>query len=52
MPILARESWWKSSAIDTPLVAFLPADADYWRPRWDLMPQRDGFVRLWIPPQP
>ena len=50
VPIMARESWWKNPAIDTPLVAFLPAAADYWRPRWDLMPKGDGFVRLWIPP--
>ena len=49
VPIMARESWWKDPAIDTPLVAFLPAEADYWRPRWDLMPKGDGFVRLWIP---
>jgi hypothetical protein len=50
VPIMAREAWWRSPAIDTPLVAFLPADADYWRPRWDLMPKSGGFVRLWIPP--
>ena len=37
VPIIARESWWRSPALDTPLVAFLPAAADYWRPRWDLM---------------
>ncbi len=49
VPIMARESWWKSPALDTPLVGFLPAAADYWRPRWDLMPKSDGLVRLWIP---
>jgi hypothetical protein len=48
--IVASESWWTSPLIDTPWVAFLPAAAVFSRPRWDLMPKRDGFVRPWMPP--
>src|SRR5713101_5511650 len=45
----ASETWWANPRIETPWVAFLPAAAVLSPPRWDLMPERDGFVRPWLP---
>jgi hypothetical protein len=49
LPILALEDWWRDPLLDTPLVGFLPANAVWWRPRWDLMPSGGPWLKPWLP---
>jgi hypothetical protein len=47
--IAAIETWPTDLPVDTPRVAFLPAEADFSLPRWNSVPLDGMVVRPWLP---
>src|SRR5262245_38315928 len=50
LDVTDSKTWWRRPAIDTPWLAFLPANGLFSPPLWYSLPEQAAFLKPWIPP--